>query len=273
MSTPVTYTDVATAAEQLRAEGRPVGPTKVREMLGRGSFTTVQKYLAEWENAQAELKAKAEEQKRSGPPEEMFAELQKVMSAYWPQAVARAKEEMRPETEALNAKLNEAQNRNKEATVEIGNLENALEAASVKATKMEEAEKRAAEANLKIIALQSELSRLEKIESRFEGQKELVMTLQDQAKAFKDQIALWTKKADDAERRVSEAAQKISSLEAELAQAEKAEARADAQIKSLEEQNAALTEEADSVAKEFKHATIQIAKLETKLEGLQERRK
>src|SRR3954470_15433290 len=98
MNGQITYQDVATTAEKLRAEGRPIGPTKVREMLGRGSFTTVQKYLAEWEAVQAELKAKAEEQKRSGPPEEMFAELQKVMAAYWPHAVARAKEEMRPDT-------------------------------------------------------------------------------------------------------------------------------------------------------------------------------
>src|SRR5690242_8066068 len=105
MSAQVTYQDVATAAEQLRVEGRNVGPIKVRQMLGRGSFTTVQKYLSEWENAQAELKTKAEEEKKSGPPEEVFTELQKVMAAYWPQAVARAKEELRPETEALNAKL------------------------------------------------------------------------------------------------------------------------------------------------------------------------
>src|SRR3954454_8283890 len=112
VSTQITYADVAAAAEQLRTEGRPIGPTKVREMLGRGSFTTVQKYLAEWENVQAELKAKSEEEKRSGPPEEMFAELQKVMAVYWPHAVARAKEEMRPEMEALTAKLNDALSRN-----------------------------------------------------------------------------------------------------------------------------------------------------------------
>jgi len=185
MSAQIGYEDVSRVADQLFAEGRPVGPTKVRELLGRGSFTTVQKYLAEWEGVQTQKRIKTEEEKRTGPPEELSIELQKIMAAYWPHAIARAREDMAPEFQALETKLAEAIARNKEASIEIGNLENKLEAAQVKASKMEEAEKRASEANSKIIAIQIELSRLEKIEARFEGQKELIQSLQEQAASAK----------------------------------------------------------------------------------------
>ena len=84
---------------------------------------------------------------------------------------------------------------------------------------------------------------------------------------------LLTKRSDDAEKRVAEAAQKISALQAELAQAERTEARSESQIKSLKEQNAALADKADTLAREFKDAAIKVARLETKLEAQQEKRK
>jgi hypothetical protein len=122
------------------------GRQKVRELLGRGSFTTVQKHLAEWEASQLKLAAAEAERKKAGPPEELLSELQKVIGEFWPHAVARAKEEMRPEFQALEGKLLEAGQREKEATLEIGNLENSLEAALVKAARVETSEKKAAEA-------------------------------------------------------------------------------------------------------------------------------
>lgn len=219
MSNQISYEDVAKAADQLIAEGRPVGPTKVRELLGRGSFSTVQKHLGEWEEHQAKLKAKAQEEKRLGPPDELFSELEKIMGAYWPHAVARAKEQMRPEIEALEAKLAEALTRNKEASVEIGNLENRLEAASVKAGKMEEAERRASEANQRIIAQQAELSRLEKIEARFQSQEQLIQNLQEQAGSVKgllEQNAALNKRAEALNLELSEAKIKMAKLETKL---------------------------------------------------------
>jgi hypothetical protein len=219
MRPQISYDDVAQAAAQLAAEGRPVGPTKVRELLGRGSFSTVQKHLSEWEERQAELKTQAEEEKRVGPPEELFAELQKIMAAYWPHAVTRAKEQMRPEWEAIAAKHAEAVLKNKEATVEIGNLENRLEAALVKAGKMEDAERRASEANQRIIALQGELSRLEKIEARFQGQEQLVQNLQEQASSVKsllEQNAALNRKAEALSSELSDATIKMAKLETRL---------------------------------------------------------
>ena len=219
MSTQISFDDVALAAEQLLSEGRPVGPTKVRELLGRGSYSTVQKHLSAWEDRQAKLKAQSEEEKRVGPPEELFVELEKMMSAYWPHAVNRAKEQMRPELAAMEGKLAEAVARTKEATVEIGNLENKLELALVKAGKMEDAEKRASEANQRIIDLQGELSRLEKIESRVQSQERLIQNLQDQASSVKellDQNAALNRKAEALSSELSEARIKTAKLETKL---------------------------------------------------------
>lgn len=141
MAAQVKYEEVAGAAEKLRAEGRPVGPTKVREILGRGSFTTVQKHLADWEAGQLKLAEAKAEEKKAGPPEELLARLQKAVVEFWPHAVTRAKEELRPEVESLQAKLNESAQRERELTLEIGNLENQIEAALVKAARVETAEK------------------------------------------------------------------------------------------------------------------------------------
>ena len=294
MSTQIGYEDVSRAAEQLLAEGRPVGPTKVREMIGRGSFTTVQKYLTEWEGVQAQKKLKTEEEKRTGPPEELSIELQKIIAAYWPHALARAREDMAPEFQALVAKLGDAIARNKEATIEIGNLENKLEAALVKAAKMDEAEKRASEANSKIIAIQVELSRLEKIEARFESQKELIQSLQEQAasaKSLLEQNAALNKKAEvlnselsqlrskldaalakaakteEAERRVVEANQGIATLQKEVSRLEKIEARFETQIENLHEQNSALAKKTDSLSSALADERSKTAKLEAKLEA------
>jgi DNA repair exonuclease SbcCD ATPase subunit len=189
MTNQITFADVANAAEQLKSLGRPIGPTKIREHLGRGSFTTVQKYLTEWETLEAQRKAEADIEKKAGPPEELAAELQKMMASYWPHAVARAKEQMRPDLEALEAQVLDQTSRLKEATLEIGNLENKLEAAANKASRMEEAEKKAAEANQRIITLQNELARLEKIEARFEGQTQLIANLETQNSQLKVLLA------------------------------------------------------------------------------------
>jgi hypothetical protein len=219
MNAQITYEDVATAAEQLKTEGRPIGPTKVRELLGRGSYSTVQKYLQEWDIEQAKLKSKAEEERRIGPPDELFSELQKLVAAYWPHAISRAKELMRPDIEALQAQLAAAEARNKEAMVEMGNLENTLEGALVKAAKMEESQKAASEANQKIITLQRELSRLEKIEARFEGQQQLIENLQGQASSVKSLMAENTalnKRLEASGTELNAARIKIATLETRL---------------------------------------------------------
>lgn len=219
MSIQISYDDVASAADQLIGEGRPVGPTKVRELLGRGSFSTIQKHLSEWEEHKIKIKAQADEEKRLGPPEELGIELHKITATYWPHAVSRAKELLKPDLEALAKKLAEAVLRNKEATIEIGNLENKLEAALVKAGKMEDSEKRASEANQKIIALHGELSRLEKIEARFQSQEQLISNLQEQASSVKgllEHIAELDRKAEALNSELSATKIKMAKLETKL---------------------------------------------------------
>lgn len=240
----ISYEEVARAAETLRAEGRAVGPTKVRELLGRGSFSTVQKHLAEWEAQQAELRARQEEERRLGPPQELNAEVQKIMAAYWPHAIAQATEQMRPERTALEANLTNANARLRETLVEMANLENKLEAALVKASQLEDAERRVAEANTRIIAIQGELSRLEKIEIRFEEQKQLIQVLQNQVQSLPAQNA----ELSDVRRK----------LEAAQAQATR--------TGTLQEQNAALTKQVDELRAEVREASAKIARLEVQLE-------
>ncbi|MCX6985678.1 MAG: DNA-binding protein [Lentisphaerae bacterium] len=213
------YEAVAQAAEQLTQEGRPIGPTKIREVLGRGSFSTVQKHLQEWEAARAKLKAQQEEELKLGPPDELFQELQKVMGAYWPHAVSRAREQMKPELDALKLQLTEANARLKEASLEFCHLENKLDSATAKAVRMEEAEKQAATANQIIITMQSDLARLEKIEARFEEQKELVVNLHAQAASLTELMerntALGTK-IEESVSQLNEAHITIAKLETSL---------------------------------------------------------
>jgi len=219
MAAQVKYEEVAGAAEKLRAEGRPVGPTKVRELLGRGSFTTVQKHLAEWEAGQLKLAEAKAEEKKAGPPEELLARLQKSLVEFWPHAVARAKEEMRPEVEALQARLGGAVQREKEFSLEMGNLENSFEAALVKAARVEAAEKQAAEGNQRIIALQEELSRLQKIEAKFSAQEQLIGNLEGQAESVKTLIGQncdLSKRLETQSSDLSEARIKTARLEAKL---------------------------------------------------------
>lgn len=275
----LSYNDVAAAAEKLVSEGRAVGTTKVREVLGRGSFSTVQKHLSEWEAKQAQVRAREEEARKVGPPEEFAAEFQKLIGAYWPHAVARAKEELRPEVEALQAKLAESSAQAKEAMVEMGNLENRLEAALVKAARVEDAERRAAEANERIITMQTEFGRLEKIETRFEDQRELIQTLQEQVRSLGAQNAELSEvrrkleaaqgaaaRADELEKRATEATKTVATLQAELSRLEKIEARGEARIAALQEQNAALTQQAELLRAEVKEAGIKLARLEIRLE-------
>ena len=51
---PITYDDVASAAQSLVDTGQKATTLAVRECLGRGSFTTVKKFLDRWQESQAE---------------------------------------------------------------------------------------------------------------------------------------------------------------------------------------------------------------------------
>jgi RNA binding exosome subunit len=215
----VRYEEVAGAADQLRAEGRSIGPTKIRELLGRGSFTTVQRHLAQW-LAERDKRAAAEaEVKKAGPPEELAAEIQKLLERLWPSAIARAKEEMRPEFEAFQTALAEAAHREKEALAEINRLEMNLDGALSKAARAEAAAKQAAEANQRIIALQEELARLQRIEASYAAREQLVSNLERQAGSLQtvlDQNAALNARLEKQSAELGEARIQLAKIQAKL---------------------------------------------------------
>jgi len=90
-----------------------------------------------------------------------------------------------------------------------------LEAALVKAARIEASEKKAAEANQRIITLQEELSRLQKIEANFSAQEQLIRNLEGQAASVKtviDQNAGLSRRIETESRELNEARIKSQSL-------------------------------------------------------------
>jgi hypothetical protein len=83
----------------------------------------------------------------------------------------------------------------------------------VKAARAEATEKQAAEANERIIALQEELSRLQRIEAKFSAQEKLIVNLEGQAGSMKtglEQNSALSKRIEKESGELSEARIKIA---------------------------------------------------------------
>lgn len=89
-SAPITFDDVATAAEAVVRSGRTPSSVSVREQLGRGSFSTIKKHLDRWAA------------ERSPEPAET-RELPAQLEALWREARKEAEQGLAQEREALEA--------------------------------------------------------------------------------------------------------------------------------------------------------------------------
>lgn len=96
-STPITYADVAAAAQALVNAGEKASTIAVREQLGRGSFSTIKKHLNRWSAEQTPSPAPA-------PP------VPPQLESLWSEARREAEERLAAERaalEQLSAQLDE----------------------------------------------------------------------------------------------------------------------------------------------------------------------
>lgn len=99
MSNPLQYEDVVRAAEELAAKGETPTSTKVRDLLGRGSYSTAARHLAAWRAARTEERRKYDE---SGFTPELREELLRAVG----QVVLRFR--TNPQVQHLNRELEDA---------------------------------------------------------------------------------------------------------------------------------------------------------------------
>lgn len=156
--TQLAYEDVQSAAEQLLSQGRIPGPTTVRQITGRGSFSTIAKHLKTFEARRIEEASREAEEKRHGPPEELLGELERLVAMLWPAAIARAHEELQPEMEAFQAQVENFKVREAEALHEITELENKLSLAESEAAKVADLTHQLKESQRQVIGLKDEVN-------------------------------------------------------------------------------------------------------------------
>ena len=124
--------DVATAAERLRHEGRPVSTVAVREKLGgKGSYTTIQRYLEAWRENQATGK-NAEPAK---VPASVTEALTRAGAEVWSRARDWAAREAASEKDKWSNEMAGRDRELREASDEMARLEGELE--TQRATHME----------------------------------------------------------------------------------------------------------------------------------------
>jgi len=85
---PITENEVIAAADALQAAGMKITILAVREKLGRGSFTTVKKFLDRWQSS-----AEPQQQQQPVPPQ---------LESLWNEARRAADANLASERESLN---------------------------------------------------------------------------------------------------------------------------------------------------------------------------
>ena len=124
--------DVDAAAERIRHEGRPVSTVAVREKLGgRGSYTTIQRYLEAWRESQA-AGASAEPAK---VPASVTEALTRAGAEVWSRALDWAAREVATEKDRWTNEMAGRDRELQEASDEMARLEGELE--TQRATHME----------------------------------------------------------------------------------------------------------------------------------------
>lgn len=85
----VTYKDIATAASELKGQGRSITIDNVRSILGTGSIGTINNHLRKWKDAQTSTNKIAV---KENIPEELIA----LVKGLWERVCAQSIEQFTP---------------------------------------------------------------------------------------------------------------------------------------------------------------------------------
>ncbi len=161
----ISRAQVLEAASALQEEGTPPTVQTVRERIGSGSYTTINRYLDEWRMEHA-----------GQAPADIPAMPEKVMGAFqqvWATAARVAQEDVETERQALEAMRREMEQDKAHMAAEIARLEKDLEETHQKAKGLEKAleteRKGRGEAQEQVTALRIENARLEERAKAAEG--------------------------------------------------------------------------------------------------------
>ncbi len=150
----ITYDQVSNAAAAIKARGIEPTITAVRvELGGEGSYSTISQHLAKWRTESAD-KVEA----RAMPPEAEDAAMVAITSI-WNIAANHAAKEVQAIQQEMDDMKKDHREAMKEATAEIGKLE---EAANASAEKLAETAKALRAAEAKIAELEGAKKELEK---------------------------------------------------------------------------------------------------------------
>lgn len=121
----VTEQEITEAAESLAQAGQPVTVSAVRDLLGTGSYSTINQHLAKWRDANTGRKA-------DGVPD-MPESIGRTMRQLWGVAWNEAQDGIKAEREALEAARREMERERHDMAAEIARLEaeNATQAETI----------------------------------------------------------------------------------------------------------------------------------------------
>ncbi len=241
----VTYEDVQRAIDDLLARDESPSVQKVREVLGTGSFTTINDHLREW-------RQRREENRDVPPPRGMPAALQELAEALWQKAQEGANEALahyREEADRRVAEAGEARAESRRQAEDAEQRESAL-AAHLAATEQ------------RLEARSAELARREaELETHAEQARRLTTRLDELE-------ALQARQREEAERLVREHQQALEAQEAQhrerLAREEQRHESAEARLMGLLDEARQERQAAD------KAAANREAQLEKRLARLEE---
>jgi len=96
----VTYQDIATAADELKGQGKNVTIENVRAILGTGSIGTINAHLRKWKEAQNPLHQVLP---KEYPPEELLS----LLKSLWDRVITQSNEEFIPVEEKFQREITE----------------------------------------------------------------------------------------------------------------------------------------------------------------------
>lgn len=166
---PITFEDVAAAAQALADGGQKISILAVREQIGRGSFTTVKKFLERWQQSR-----NIHDQRPATIPTQL--------ESLWQEACKAANEALGQEREALEQMTGELEQRFEQLQAEAMAAE----------TKRRESEQRLVDKETELLRAYGQIE--ESKVQRAEIEARLIQT-QDQAtqerRAFLDRLERW----------------------------------------------------------------------------------
>lgn len=147
----ITQDEVFSAARELVARGEQPTTLKVSHLLGRGSYSTITKYLKQWEDSAEAVEARADQlPKEAEVPDFILEDAQALAKKLWAGAKVKADEDLEVERSALSEVQAQYESE----------IEQAINSSDLAVAKREEAEELLETVEAERNELQAEIERL-----------------------------------------------------------------------------------------------------------------